>query len=403
MWALGCCKVSEFFLFEIMCVCVCTYHVTHYPTFDQYVASFIFGYAISLLLSGHYVHKIRWKPLVCSGLCVWWLGVLGSGNAKQYNSFYVLLFSRMATGCSEAAFQVVAPPLIQDRGGKHTGLWLSIYLTGLPVGLAFGYVYGSFIASSDRWGWDWAYYFMCIASVPPLMVMMVVKDENNGGILGGAGESIEVESCGCEDDNGDSEGNRENYGLAAHEPLLASSIDEDDANHERHSNHRTFTVFSEIQACLSSPILVTVAVGWAAIIGVVASLGTFGGAYVLALQLYDNEREAAYWFGISAALAGVVGTPIGGRLADKVLDRYVNSMDGSARSGEGVDDALRQPIIASMLSRINMLVVISMVFVFPTLAMQEAAFFLAFLIIGWTLLCKFGFMLQCCAFSTFVH
>ena len=58
----------------------------------------------------------------------------------------------MATGCSEAAFQVVAPPLIQDRGGRHSGLWLSIYLTGLPVGLAFGYVYGSFIASSEQWG-----------------------------------------------------------------------------------------------------------------------------------------------------------------------------------------------------------------------------------------------------------
>ena len=103
-------------------------------------ASFIFGYAISLVLSGHYVHKIRWKPMVFISLCVWWLGVLGSGNAKQYNSFYVLLFSRMATGCSEAAFQVVAPPLIQDRGREHAGLWLSIYLTGLPLGLALGYV-----------------------------------------------------------------------------------------------------------------------------------------------------------------------------------------------------------------------------------------------------------------------
>ena len=236
------------------------------------VAALGIGYLVSLLFSGHYVHKIRWKPLVLFIFCVWLLGVFGSGYSKQYNSFYVLLFSRMATGCSEAAFQVVAPPLIQDRGGKHTGLWLSIYLTGLPVGLAFGYVYGSFIASSDRWGWDWAYYFMCIASVPPLMVMMVVKDENNGGILGGAGESIEVESCGCEDDNGDSEGNRENSGLATHEPLLASSIDEDDANHERHSNHRTFTVFSEIKACLSSPILDTFAIGWAAIIVFVAYL-----------------------------------------------------------------------------------------------------------------------------------
>lgn len=297
----------------------------------------------------------------------------------------------MATGCSEAAFQVVAPPLIQDRGGKHTGLWLSIYLTGLPVGLAFGYVYGSFIANSNRWGWDWAFYFMCIASLPPLIVLMFVKDESNGGILGGAGESIEegdVGGGGEFEGNRDSGENGENSGLAVHEPLLAAASDEDEVTQETHVNHQKFTVFSEIKACLSSPILVTVAIGWAAMIGIVASLGTFGGAYVLALQLYDDEREAAYWFGISAALAGVIGTPLGGRLADKVLDRYVSGTADNARSGEGVDDSLRHPIIASMLARINLLIIIAMLFVFPTLAMQEAAFFLAFLAIGWTLLCK---------------
>ncbi len=283
---------------------------------------------------------------------------------------------------------MVAPPLIQDRGGKNTGLWLSIYLTGLPVGLAFGYVYGSFIANSNRWGWDWAFYFMCIASLPPLMILMFVKDESNGGILGGAGESIEEDVGGSREGNRDSDENGENSGLSTHEPLLAASSDEDEVIQETHVNHRKFTVFSEIKACLSSPVLVTVAIGWAAIIGIVASLGTFGGAYVLALQLYDDEREAAYWFGISAALAGVVGTPLGGRLADKVLDRYVNGTADNARSGEGVDDSLRHPIIASMLARINMLIVIAMLFVFPTLAMQEAAFFLAFLAIGWTLLCK---------------
>lgn len=379
-------------LFSWRSINVCVYlNFTHNLSYLLKKASFIFGYAISLLLSGHYVHKIRWRPLVCSGLCVWWLGVLGSGNAKQYNSFYVLLFSRMATGCSEAAFQVVAPPLIQDRGGKHTGLWLSIYLTGLPVGLAFGYVYGSFIANSNRWGWDWAFYFMCIASLPPLIVLMFVKDESNGGILGGAGESIEegdVGGGGEFEGNRDSGENGENSGLAVHEPLLAAASDEDEVTQETHVNHQKFTVFSEIKACLSSPILVTVAIGWAAMIGIVASLGTFGGAYVLALQLYDDEREAAYWFGISAALAGVIGTPLGGRLADKVLDRYVSGTADNARSGEGVDDFLRHPIIASMLARINLLIIIAMLFVFPTLAMQEAAFFLAFLAIGWTLLCK---------------
>ena len=315
-------------------------------------------------------------------MIVWWLGVLGSGNAKRYDSFYVLLFSRMATGCSEAAFQVVAPPLIQDRGGNHAGLWLSVYLTGLPVGLAFGYVYGSVMASSEEWGWDWAYYFMCMGSLPPLLVLLFVRDNSNGGILGGAGEVVE------EDDNVSGEGAGVPSASAAHEPLLLSGeVADENVNHETQINHRNFTLFSEMKACISSPVLVTLSLGWAAIIGVVASLGTFGGAFVLALQLYDDEREAAYWFGISAALAGVIGTPIGGNLADKILERYVNNADG-ARRGEGIDDSLRHPIIASMLSRINILVAVSMIFIFSTLAMREAAFFLAFLVIGWTLLCE---------------
>jgi len=344
-------------------------------------ASFIFGYSVALLLCGHFVHKIRWKPLVFVGQCVWWLGVLGSGNAKQYDSFYVLLFSRMATGCSEAAFQVVAPPLIQDRGGNRSGLWLSIYLTGLPVGLSLGYIYGSRMAVSEIWGWDWAYYWMCIASVPLLIVLMFVRDETNGGILSGAGEYVEIETS-------------EEPRLAVEQPLLADATDESsngllqksESEEEGHTKHQKFTIFSEIQACLRSPVLVTLSLGWAAIIGVVASLGTFGGAFVLALQLYDDERDAAYWFGIAAALAGVIGTPLGGKLADRILQRYVGPANESTRQGEGIDDSLRFPISASMIARVNMLVAISLLFVFPTLAMQEAAFFLFFLFIGWTLL-----------------
>ena len=266
-------------------------------------SSFIFGYAVSLLLSGHYVHKVPWIPLVLCSLCVWWLGVLGSGNAKKYNSFYVLLFSRMATGCSEAAFQVVAPPIIQDRGGKHSGLWLSIYLTGLPLGLAFGYIYGSKMASSDVWGWDWAYYWIAISSLPVILIFSFVKDETNGGILGGE-DAIDMDNVMIDSDQED--GGDETSSHLAQQPLLgATDEDEEEADTTtqalqqpiseatesiRSKKKHHFTLFTEIKVCLSSPVLVTLSLGWAAIIGVVASLGTFGTSFTLALQLYDDER-----------------------------------------------------------------------------------------------------------------
>ena len=352
-------------------------------------ASFVFGYTVALLLSGHYVHKVRWKPLVFSGMCVWWLGVLGSGNAKQYNSFYILVFSRMATGCSEAAFQVVVPPLIQDRGGYQAGLWLSIYLLGQPVGLAFGYVYGSAVASSI--GWDWAYYFICIASIPLILVFMMVKDESNGGILGGCtttennNEIIVMTNDVVDNDDDGIEGN--NY-----QPLLAGSATaEIDTNNEtimqQHQPHtKQFSLFSEVKACLSSPVLVSLSLGWAAIIGVVASLGTFGGAYAMALDLFNDQRVAATWFGIAAASAGVVGTPLGGRLADRVLAHY----GGHEHDGHA-DVSIQHAINASMLSRVNLLVALALVSIFPTLLMTEAVYFLSFLFIGWTLLCEFSF------------
>ena len=132
-------------------------------------AGFIFGYTVALLFSSHFVHTVRWKALVLGGMVVWWLAVLGSGNARQYDSFYVLLFCRMATGVSEAAFQVVAPPLIQDRGGERAGLWISIFLTGQPLGLSAGYSESAVptAASSCRRGVDPAdqgLSFLCVKS-----------------------------------------------------------------------------------------------------------------------------------------------------------------------------------------------------------------------------------------------
>ena len=280
-------------LYLQMCV-----HLVHIICSQSYVflLSHIYYY------TGHYVHKVPWIPLVLCSLCVWWLGVLGSGNAKKYNSFYVLLFSRMATGCSEAAFQVVAPPIIQDRGGKHSGLWLSIYLTGLPLGLAFGYIYGSNMASSDTWGWDWAYYWMTIVSLPVILAFSFVKDETNGGILGGE-DAIDMDDImiGSEqEDSGD-----ETSSHLAQQPLLGATEDKEEADTTtqalqqptaegaesiRSKKKHHFTLFTEIKVCLSSPVLVTLSLGWAAIIGVVASLGTFGTSFTLALQLYDDER-----------------------------------------------------------------------------------------------------------------
>ena len=217
--------------------------------------------------------------------------------------------------------------------------------------------------------------------------MGFVKDNINGGVLSGAGE--------YEPANGGSRENIEISSLAmteedTQEPLLA--LASETASLKQPQKTKKFTIWSEIKTCFSSPLLVTLSLGYAAMIAVVASLGTFGGAFVLALNLFDDERVAAACFGSAAALSGVVGMPLGGRLVDRVLSRYggknmeVGSMSPGGIRGDKIDDSMRHSIVGSIMPRINLLVLGSLLFVAPTLGMHNPVYFLSFLSIGWILL-----------------
>ena len=214
--------------------------------------------------------------------------------------------------------------------------------------------------------------------------MAFVKDNINGGVLSGAGE-YETTSSVSNVPLGDLSLVEEN----TQEPLLASTPESSPL--DRPHTTKKYTIWSEIKTCFSSPLLVTLSLGYAAMIAVVASLGTFGGAFVLALNLFDNERVAAVCFGSAAAISGIVGTPIGGKLVDRVVSRYggKNIEEGSMSPGIGadkIDDSMRHSIISSIMPRINVLILGSLLFIFPTLVMHDAVYFLTFLSIGWMLL-----------------
>eukprot|EP00804_Cyclotella_cryptica_P016863 CCRYP_001837-RB/>CCRYP_001837-RB protein AED:0.05 eAED:0.05 QI:1087/1/1/1/1/1/2/314/437 len=276
------------------------------------------------------------------------------------------------------------------------------------------------MAGHERWGWNWAYYWECIFSLPLLLAMAFVQDNINGGILTGAGEfdvaPIDtINSSGIGRNNGIDLNSVETSSLALKEedtqqPLLTSSLHDKSSRPQPTSSNlqccpktKKFTIWSEIKTCFSSAVLVTLSLGYAAMIAVVSSLGTFGGAFVLALQLFEDERTAAVCFGSAAALSGVVGMPLGGRLVDRVLSRYnkngnsatpslldrqqqMGSPSPGCISGDKIDDSMRHLIVARIMPRINLLVFGSLLFIFPTLVMHEAVYFLTFLSIGWILL-----------------
>jgi len=56
------------------------------------------------------------------------------------------------------------PPPSKTKPAGNGAMWLSIYFTAIPVGIAIGYIYGSCLASSI--GWYWAYFIEAAVMIP---------------------------------------------------------------------------------------------------------------------------------------------------------------------------------------------------------------------------------------------
>lgn len=243
---------------------------------------FIVGYSFSMVLTGHLAHKIKWKNLAFGGMVIWTITVWLSGLSYDVNSFYLLIFSRLTSGVAEASFYVIAPPIIEERGGAHAGLWMSIFVGAFPLGVAIGIFFGAII--SNTYNWSYCFYTMAYATLPLVISVFFIQDNVNGGVLA---PDRTVNSC--------------------------DGIEED------HKVHFTFT--EEIIYCLTSKKLVAVILADAVQVAATTTLGTFGAALIFSLDLFDSEESSALAFGLVIALAAVTGTPFGGMITDVILEQ----------------------------------------------------------------------------------
>lgn len=76
------------------------------------------------------------------------------------------------------------------------------------------------------------------------------------------------------------------------------------------------SMWEEALACLRRPLFVWSALGYAGYSGGLIGFSTFGPAFVMALGYFETEYVASMVFGVSMAVAGLLGTPIGGVLMD---------------------------------------------------------------------------------------
>jgi len=333
--------------------------VTDEGTYLGMLSSLFIGfYALAALIFGHLVHIYSPLKLMGIGLSIWTVAIFMSGLARGMDSFYLLAVGRAISGAGEASFQCTAPPFIDDYApADKKVLWMAIFYTAIPFGTAVGYMYGSFMAG--EFGGEWAFWVEAALMVPLVMLCFLarISDQNCRVILDDVDPMrlmYDANEVACR----------------------KSQIEQDDARargtSECPGGHKpSFT--QELVIVGSSPIWLLSTLGYATYTGTLAGFATFGPTFLLGLEMFDSETEASFVFGGLISIVGLLGTPLGGWLVDRV----------AAKGGEAQDEDTK--MVAS-LQQMFWCMLFGAIFVFAATFQANRYFFLGLLGCGLFLL-----------------
>jgi MFS family permease len=122
-----------------------------------------FVYMLAAPLTGWLGDRYRRKPLIIAGAVLWCLATLSTAWVHSYWTLYV---RHAIVGIGEASFGIFAPAVIADfYPERDRNRILSIFYTAIPVGAALGYIAGGQMGS--MWGWRQPFF---ICAIPGLIV-----------------------------------------------------------------------------------------------------------------------------------------------------------------------------------------------------------------------------------------
>ncbi|HTL35210.1 MAG TPA: MFS transporter [Kofleriaceae bacterium] len=232
--------------------------------------AFLGGYFVTSPFFGARADKSARKGLIALGVAIWSIATMGSGLAS---SFSMMMTARVLVGVGEASYATLAPTIIDDiTPPDKKNRALAIFYLAIPVGSALGYVIGGFIA--ERWGWRAAFY---IAGGPGLLL-----------------------AAAC---------------LLIEEP-------------QRKLREAKGNVIDGLRTLAKIPLFRRAVLGYCAYTGAIQAFAFWAPKYlVTTYSEYLNDETANRYFGLITVVSGIVGTVIGGRWADRELEKTPTTVD----------------------------------------------------------------------------
>ncbi|CEL96623.1 unnamed protein product [Vitrella brassicaformis CCMP3155] len=353
-------------------------------------SAFIAGLSVSSLVFGHLLHYFSGFWLMGVGLTMWSCAVLLSGFSGVVESYSLLLVARILSGVGEASYASIAPVFICDNAGDKQGLWIAIFYTAIPLGTALGYIYSAVVANAA--GWRFAFFIEgFIVLVLALLCFWIPEDafpirknkpathskqpqSQSQSTQEPATATTEASltspspppsSATHTDMPSPSASPRENDRAplldGVHHPTyttnnlaeaakgsarevtvgqdgVLSSPCADDGGGEEGKAASPPSVVEELLAVVTAPSFLVLTWGYAAYAAATMGFSTFGSSFLMGLGFFRHETSASSVFGAMVSLAGILGTPLGGVLADRweMREEHRQGTEGMHRDMDGV-------------------------------------------------------------------
>ncbi len=232
---------------------------------------FILTYSLVSPVAGWLGDRRPRFQLAAVGVFVWSAATFGSGLAP---TFAALVAARALTGVGEASYTVVTPSLVSDFfPPTRRGRALSIFYAAIPVGSALGYVLGG--AVNARFGWRWAFFMAGVPGLALAVALAFLRDPPRGAM-----------------------------DLAPRVPVRGD-----------------LSLRQSLAALGQQPSFLFNTAAQVIYTFVVGGLATWMPTYFVRVR-HLPLASADFTFGGVLAGAGLVGTLIGGRLGDRLAERY---------------------------------------------------------------------------------
>ncbi|OGQ09784.1 MAG: hypothetical protein A2138_12825 [Deltaproteobacteria bacterium RBG_16_71_12] len=140
------------------------------------LSAFIVVYMVASPIFGSLADKAPRKVLIAAGVAVWSLATAAAAFA---DSFVTLLVARAAVGIGEAAYATIAPAILADYfPPEKRNRIFTIFYIATPVGSAIGFVLGGVLG--EHWGWRAAFLAVGLPGLLVALLALVMRDPPRG-------------------------------------------------------------------------------------------------------------------------------------------------------------------------------------------------------------------------------